>query len=292
MADNAKLKLTLRNAEGDFLKEKVDILLRNLTFGGLKKATATVTKTVTVSGLSGPPHALYRMEIDPPSYLALSRFVNLAAEDELTIIFPVEPKKVRQVIFPKFNDLDAGARVLLDKSGNVFSFEGKTGQGLYDALDDLRRAGMLNILKKSGATPVGAGKNVLDFLLDGELRELRQDRFFAVVPKRLREEVKNAVAADLFTKESGALHHLPGQFEGFEEAGSFKTRDRYGNLQLTFFMKGDECVADIDIDDASGLEHVFQVLRNMLPGNSTHPYAIRDILLVHQKLNPGYRFKM
>ncbi|MEJ7711277.1 MAG: hypothetical protein WKF84_15785 [Pyrinomonadaceae bacterium] len=55
-------------------------------------------------------------------------------------------------------------------------------------------------------------------------------------------------------------------------------------------MKGDECVADIDIDDAAGLRHIFQVVQNALPGNSTHPYAIHDILVAYQKLDPLYTF--
>lgn len=293
MADNAKLKLTLRNAEGDFLREKVDILLRNQALGGLKKATVTASKTIVVSGLSGPPHGIHRLEIDPPSYHALSRFVALGSgETALESVFPIDPRKVVKVIFPKYADLAEGARALLGRSDGVFGFKGKTGQVLYEAPDDLRRAGMLNILAKSGSTPVREGRNVLSYLREGKLCELRQDRFFAFVPKELREDVKNAVAAGLFTPESGSLHHLPGDFVGFTAAGSFKTRDRYGNLQLTFFMNGNDCVADIDIDDASGLEHIFQVLRNMLPGVDTHPYTIRDILLVHQRLDPGYRFKL
>jgi hypothetical protein len=122
------------------------------------------------------------------------------------------------------------------------------------------------------------------------LRELRGDRFFVVVSKELREETKHSGGDGLFKSVSGSLHHLPAEFIGFTPAGSFKTPDRYGNLQLTFFMKGDECVADVDIDDASGLEHVFQVIENALPGNSTHPYNIHQILVAHQKLDPGYRF--
>jgi hypothetical protein len=293
MADNAKLTLKMLNAEGNFLKEKVDILLRNQTLSGLKKASITASKSVAVTGLSGPPHNLYRMEIDPPSYLPVNRFITVGTSgDPLEIIFPIDPKKVTKAIFPKYGSLSEGARALLGRSDQVLSSLGKTGEELYGALDDLRCAGMLNILTKTGATPLNDEQTVLDLLKEGELRELRGDRFFAVVPKELREEVKNSVAAGLFEKVSGALHHLPGQFTGFSDAGSFKTHDRYWNLQLTFFMKGNECVADIDIDNASGLGHVFQVLNNMLPGNSTHPYTIRDILLVHQKLDPGYRFKL
>ena len=69
-----------------------------------------------------------------------------------------------------------------------------------------------------------------------------------------------------------------------------KTPDDYGNLQLTFFMKGDETRADIDIDDAAGLAHVFQVLGNWLSGRPTHPYDIAQILFKHQSVDPGYRF--
>ena len=57
---------------------------------------------------------------------------------------------------------------------------------------------------------------------------------------------------------------------------------------MTFFRSGDRCVADIDIDDAAGLGHVFQVMRNHLSGKPTHPYNIHQILTKHQNLDPGY----
>jgi hypothetical protein len=47
---------------------------------------------------------------------------------------------------------------------------------------------------------------------------------------------------------------------------------------------------DVDIDDAAGLGHVFQVLRNTLTGRPTHPYDIHEILVSYQQLDPGYRF--
>ena len=69
--------------------------------------------------------------------------------------------------------------------------------------------------------------------------------------------------------------------------------DRYGNLQLTFQRRGttgDDYVADVDIDDAQGIEHIFQVLRNSVSG-PTNPYDIHDILVKEQRLDPGYSFK-
>lgn len=110
-------------------------------------------------------------------------------------------------------------------------------------------------------------------------------RLMDVYGRFLREETKNSVAEDLFHPVSGALHHPPA---GFSEAGSFKTNEPFGNLQLTFFMNGDDCVAGID--DAGGLGHVFQVLRNSLTGRPTHPYDIHEILVFHQQLDPGYTF--
>jgi hypothetical protein len=141
-------------------------------------------------------------------------------------------------------------------------------------------------LSKCERTPLLNGRTVLSYI--EELLEIRGDRFFARVPKELREEVKNSVAEDFFKPVSGALHHPPA---GFTSAGSFKTDDSYGNLQLTFFMKETgECVADIDIDDAAGIGHIFQVLRNKITGRPTHPFDIHEILVFHQKLDPGYRF--
>jgi hypothetical protein len=94
------------------------------------------------------------------------------------------------------------------------------------------------------------------------------------------------VDGELFRPVDGSLHDPP---QGFAPAGSFKTFDAFGNLQLTFFADGARCRADVDIDDAAGLLHVFQVLRNNLSGNPTHPYDIHQILIAHQHLDPGYQ---
>lgn len=290
MAENGKLQLELVDVYGDFIGEKIDVLLRNQVLSGTKKASARATKKVIISGLNGFPQGNYRIEIDPPSYLSVSQFVNVKASGvtDLKVVFPVDPKKVKGINPTKFNKLSDDAQRLLTDSAKVLSFAGKTGEKLYDALDNIRRAGLLNIMCKAQAVSFESGKSVLSFI--SELRELRGDRFFAVVSRELREETKNSVADGLFHEVSGSLHKLPPEFVGFRDAGSFKTDDRYGNLQLTFFLKGEECVVDVDIDDAAGLKHVFQVIHNALPGNSTHPYAIHNLLVVHQKLDPGYTF--
>jgi hypothetical protein len=181
-------------------------------------------------------------------------------------------------------------RDVLTNSPAVLGFENKVGRELYEALDDIRRAGVLNIARKCLATRFANDESVLAYITD--VRELRGDRFFAFVDRKLREETKNSLNTGLFHEVSGSLHSLPPQFTEFVPDGSYKTDDHFGNLQLTFFKRGEEYVADIDIDDAGGLGHIFQVLRNHFTGEPTHPYNIHEILVQHQHLDPGYRFKL
>jgi hypothetical protein len=117
---------------------------------------------------------------------------------------------------------------------------------------------------------------------------IRPDRVFADVDVTLRDRIKGEVAAERFREVSGKLHRPP---PGFEAAGSFKTHERYGNLQLTFFASLAAPMAfkvDADIDDAAGLGHTFQVLRNFITDGTTHPYDIHQILTFRQEIAPLY----
>jgi hypothetical protein len=293
MAQTGKLKLNLLDVFGKRLQEKVDISLRNLQLSHspvLRSLDAS--KIINVTNLHAGPQGIYQISIDPPSYHPVSHFINIKTSGvtEITIPFPVDIAKIVSVTFPTFPNLLKDLRSLLTNSPGVLGFENNTGDALYNAFDDIRRAGVLNIARKTAATRLSNDKTVLSLIR--EIKELRGDRFFAFVEKELREEVKHSVNTGLFHPVSGSLHHLPAQFEGFESAGSFKTPDHFGNLQLTFFMRGDECVADIDIDDAGGLGHIFQVLKNHFTGSPTHPYNIQQILVQHQHLDPGYRFQL
>jgi hypothetical protein len=260
-------------------------MIRHMTTGRLRIARLKATAKAKIAGLK--EDGVYRVDVDPPSYLAAGAFVMLrpSGATPLALQFPIDPQKVKRAAFPGFDDeaLHADGRRILEASRNVLGFEGQTGKGLYGALDDVRRAGYLNIVAKMAVTGLASGRVVSSYVQ--ELTELRGDRFFAVVPHELREEVKHSEQTGLFEPAPDLLHHPP---VGFERAGSFKTRDHYGNLQLSFFTNGLDWRVDVDIDDANGLEHLFQVLRHQLTNGRTHPYDIRDILIAHQKLDPGY----
>lgn len=211
----------------------------------------------------------YHVFVDPPSYLPAQVFVTVPGSLVLTMV--IDPERVDGI---RFNESISELPHL------------PVG---FAALDHLRQAGFLNVATKCRAVALPNGLTVWDYVQ--EILEIRQERCFCTVAYELRENVKNSLAEDLFHEVSDSLHHPP---VGFDSVDSFKTSDLYGNLQLTFFVRDagietEQWVADIDIDDAAGLGHIFQVVRNKLGHRHTHPYDIHQILLQHQKLDTGYR---
>ena len=295
MAQNGKLKLELVDVYGKRLQEKADVALRHtrLKHSFVRKGV-DASKLFQINDLFTSTDGPYQLTIDPPSYQLVSRFasVQTSGTTDLRVAFPVDASKVTGVNFPRFNSLSKELRTLLGNSAAVAGFENKTGEELYNAVcaDNIRAAGMLNIACKTLATVFSDGANALSFVR--ELRELRGDRFFCMVEKTLRDQTINSALNGLFHTADSSLHSLPPQFVGFTGAGSFKTGELYGNLQITFFRRGDEYAADIDIDDAGGILHVFQVLKNHFTGNPTHPYNIHEILVYHQQLDPKYTFNL
>jgi len=290
---NGKLKLTLVDVHDKPLKGTLDLTLRSKSLSHkVMKKNLDASKKITITALESGAHGLYQLDVDPSNYLPVTRPVNIKSGDgtEARLVFPVDPDKVVSVDFKKFAQLSKDLRDILNASSNVLDHMGQAGATLYDALDDISRAGLLNISAKCATTLLTNDKTVLSLIK--EMRELRGDRLFAIVPKELREATKNSAIAGLLDQVPDQHHNIPGQFPGFTHAGSFKTQESAGNLQLTFFMKGDDCIADIDIDDAGGLGHVFQVLRNFLLHRRTHPFDIHEILIARHQLIPDYQFNL
>src|SRR3712207_3009162 len=112
MADSGRLQLRAVNARGEFLNEKIDIMLRPLVLSETKKAIVTTSHSIVVTNLTGEPQGTYRIEIDPPSYLPINRFVSVRSSGTtaLEAVFAVDPKKVKSFEFPKFGSLAAEAQ--------------------------------------------------------------------------------------------------------------------------------------------------------------------------------------
>jgi hypothetical protein len=281
------LRLDFLDVYGDPLEDSVDLFLSHRVLDH-RPVVRDVdgSKRLNVTGLKAANGGLYSALVFPRRHRPVSRFVRVRDGKITSEVFtlPVDPKQVTEMRGPDFADLPEKLRFVLGES-EIEGYPNLRGEALYEAFDDIRKAGLLNICAKMRATTFRGEQSVLSYV--SSLTRLRGDRFFAHVEKELRDATKTSVADGLFREVNGGLHTPP---PGYQRVDSYKTDDRYGNLQLTFFANPAtlEFVVDADIDDASGLEHVFQVLGNAING-PTHPYDIHEILVAFQKIDPGYR---
>jgi hypothetical protein len=217
--------------------------------------------------------------------------VNTASDD---VEFWVKPGDVLDIRAPVFADLPARARQILSDAEMMpvkdedRDLVGLKGEALYRQLGPLRKACFLNLITKAAddTTTGGCVTKILGLLV------CRQDRFFARVSASFPEALR---ASPLFVT-ARENHHDP--LPGFELTGeSFKSRDAHANLQVTFMRETSSGVlaADIDVDESTGIEHGFEVIRNALFRSRTNPYLIREFLLsadpIDRSLDPGYTFR-
>lgn len=282
------LVLDLVDVRGDGINDDVEISLTHQDRSTRYRVQVKVRKRIRIKDIECGPFAIYTVSIWPGNHRPVQFFIRLESDKDNTrkpVVFPVDAGAVTDLKAPAFVSLAPKLKEVLTAS-SIDTHPGLSGKRLYDALDPVRKACLLNVYTKSSNTFLRDRSNCFEHI--GGLSKLRGDRFFAKTHASLREEVQNA--GQLFSKVSGALHHAP---DGYTDAGSFKTDDRHGNLQLSFFRKGDtgdDYLVDADIDEASGIEHGFEVIRNHLFDHTTSPYDIREILIAEQFLDPGYDF--
>jgi hypothetical protein len=255
---------------------------------------------LTITGITcrGGPGTMYRVLATAPHYRPYGFFQliregrnNTASDD---VEFWVKPDDVTDIRAPGFDDLPPQARRILERA-QMIGFKpadrdlvGLAGVDLYRQLGPLRKACLLNLIAK--ASDRATTGDCLPAI--GGVLLCRQDRFFARVDARLPERLRRS---PVFKSARVTLHEpLPG-FQMAE--GSFKSRDAHANLQVTFMRETatGELAADIDIDEASGIEHGFEVIRNATFRTRTNPYLVREFLLsadpAARSLDPGYQFR-
>ncbi len=240
------------------------------------------------------PGTLYAFRLNADGYKPYAFFQlmkagrNLPSETRVRLL--ANPKKVGSITAAAFADLPATFRRALEAAEMVeLSAEdrdllGLRGAALYDAMGPMRKASLLNLVAKGLHA---SSDRIASFVRAPAV--LRQDRCFAVVDPALHTTLARS---DKFKSAPGTLHTPP---RGFELRNSFKSRDAHANLQVTFMQKvgSDIMWADIDIDEASGFEHGFEVIRNAIVDGRTNPYLVRELLLLalaHQTIDPGYDF--
>src|SRR6266704_968236 len=289
MADqDGILSLAIVNVFNEPVQENVTILLRNQQLVDSRVFHNQSAKGFALlGGLFRTPQGRYLVGVVAPSYHPMAQFIiiNASGNTGLEVKLPVDPTRVTSMDRPHFDELLPDLKDFLAKA-DVIGFGGKKNQDLYDALPDILCAGLLNLVAKARHTLLTSAAPVLSFL--GKMVDLHGDRLFAEISTEFKSECERAETASILHSVSDLAHELK---PGFVHAGSFKTLDHYGNLQLTLSVNKDDAskwMVDMDIDDAQGLEHLFQVVGNAITGEPTHPYNIHEILVAFQQLDPGY----
>lgn len=281
----SELQIRFRNAKRLPLDDRLDV--RVLTHADNRLVTLQ-------KGLSGKSR-LVVPNVNPGQHYVIKGFphrhrpvglvvqVPIDGPGKIDMHFPLHPDH-SEPSFKPYAALDQELRTVLERS----TLEGTTATGstLYEGLQDIERAGLLNLFCKMQAFGFDGQHTVWTAVTS--VYRVRPDRIFVEVDVALRDRVKTAEADGRFREVSGKLHTPP---PGFRSAGSFKTDERFGNLQLSFFASEDAPLrfkVDADIDDAAGILHTFQVLRNWVNEGTTHPYDIHQILVFRQEAFPPY----
>jgi hypothetical protein len=269
--------------------------------GGNFDFTATLTDEtilpLTDIPTRGGTGTLYRISVTAPGYLRSSfqQFLTDGTGSALQPVYLVRnPKRVASIAAPSFSALPAGLQAWLDSAQMIAPLKEDrdllelSGQALYNALGDERRAGILNIYAK--ATHLDTVGPV--FPCFGAPMVIRRDRCFA----RLSEEILERVTNDDRYLSAGKSLHDP--LPGYRLSNSVKSDDPHANIQFTFQRSTADgsLAADIDIDEHSGFEHWGEVLRNHFTRQRTNPYAVHQLLLAANlsarhwdfPLEPGY----
>jgi hypothetical protein len=296
----------LSDMSGELVRGRVDIDLKRVAGSpgaGGENMVVRVNGPVgalTITGIACQtgPGTMYEVRASTPHHRKYAFFQliqenrdNTASDD---VEFWVKPGEVKDIQAPAVSSLPAIAQTMLSKAGMIVDrredqeLKDLSGLALYQQMGALRRACFLNIVKK--ASDATTCDNCLGGFAD--LLILRQDRLFARVVDGLPEQLRKA---SMFKSAPGALHEPPPGFS--KPIESFKSRDPHANLQITFMkeLATGGLAADIDIDEASGIEHGFEVIRNAVFNNRTNPYLIREFMnaadLEKRSLRPEYHFK-
>lgn len=291
MAGKEKFVFTFEDLYGERPNEVVSVMVKHMVLSNRRNEPRhDARKRLTIEGLDSGNGGRYQVQVFSTRYRPENVFLRVTEDKKLEHTFVMVPDPAwggLTAAFPSYADLGTDLKTVLENS-TVEGNEDKKGEALFEALKDLRAAGLLNLYAKMKATRFDDGVDAFSFVTS--LRRVRGERFFADVKKDFRDAVKNSLHSHLFDKVSGSLHKPP---PGYVLDDSFKTPDAHGNLQVTFFRKADalEFIADVDIDGSKGLEHAFDVISHSITGKDSHPYDIHAILFRSeaQKIDTGYR---
>ncbi|HKY26633.1 MAG TPA: hypothetical protein VJM12_01665 [Pyrinomonadaceae bacterium] len=289
--NRADVTVNLRDVHGQTITDEVEITFYNqkvqslnLRFNVKFKGTPAV-----LPGVPAFPTGLAEVFIKPKRYRYKSIFMNVVGGEKNAInedVF-VDPDKARPTLMD-FDDLKSkvyGTDLLrvLEKSG--------IKKAKWDALDKRNRATVLNLSAKMFNDKLKNGDSLIsnvDSIVEKMLDKNHRERIYAIVNGNLLGALRKF--PEQFRSVSGSLHKFFDDWIPVSQQNSFKSKNDAGNIQFTFATNAaGGSLADIDLDDHTGIKHAADVLRHKITGANTNPYDLHQILVYFQNIDPGYR---
>lgn len=289
--NRADVTVNLKDVHGQVITDEVEITFYNQKVQSLNQRfnVKFKGKPVVLPGVPAFPTGLAEVFIKPKKYRYKSMFINVIGGENNSInedLF-VDPDKARPTLMD-FDDLKSklyGTDLLriLDKSG--------IKKAAWNNLDKRNRATVLNLSAKmfhdrlkNGDSLLGNVQSIVQKMLDKNHRE----RIYAPVNGNLLATLRKF--PESYRSVSGSLHEFFDDWTAVSQQNSFKSRDNTGNIQFTFATNpAGASLADIDLDDHTGIQHAATVLKHKITGANTNPYDLHQILIYFQNIDPGYR---
>jgi hypothetical protein len=296
MADNinrSDVVVDFKDVYGETITDKVEIKIYNTQLQSLKNIYNVTFKgqPATLPDVPAFPTGHAQMIVTPTKYRFKQRFINVQAGEtnKITEYFFVEPSKANPHPI-EFADLAAKsygeALLRILKASGI-------GAAAWNDLNKRNRATILNLCAKMSRETAKDKTKVVTFVdsIDQTWLDTKHwERIFARVNKDLLPALRKY--PEVYTSVDGGMHHFPPDgWVPVKKPDSFKTlKDSAGNIQFTFAEKaGPAYLADIDLDDHKGLEHIADVLKHKFSGKDTDPYDIQQTLWFAQQLDAEYR---
>ncbi len=285
------VEVDFHDVYGQTIRDEVNIKIYNSQLNSVKQMFDVKFKgsPALLRNVPAFPFGHAKMIITPTKYRYKDIQIHVPAGSTKQIVefFFVEPSKARPRLLD-FQDLPAKTF-----SEELLRILGKSniGADVWDKLDKRIRATILNLsAKMSRESVAGIGKvikqvNVIDRTW---LNVKHQERIYAYVDGDLLAAMRDD---QVYSSVGGGMHKFPPGWGMVDEPNSFKTlHDSAGNIQFTFARNADGVLmADIDLDDHTGIKHVADVLSHKFSGKNTDPYDIHQILWYSQQLDAEYR---
>src|SRR5215216_5884570 len=146
---------------GDRLDERIDVRLKhNVLSHIVQKRDHRGTQRLRITGLDSTQSGIYSVLVFPTRYQPVSQFIRVLEGKTVqqTFVLPVDHGRVIKIEPPEYDSLEDELKAALQGS-SVEGNEGVQGTDLYRALDDPRKAGLLNVYTKMKTTVFDSGRD-------------------------------------------------------------------------------------------------------------------------------------